>query len=73
MITYHKYLNKEVLFYVWKVTNTQLLKPERPWLWCATRQVDKLNNENFFLPRYSLCTGLFMQRFLVFVHGIPVV
>ena len=41
--------------------------------WCATRQVDKLNNENFFLPRYSLCTGLFMQRFLVFVHGIPVV
>ena len=42
-------------------------------MWCATRQVDKLNNENFFLPRYSLCTGLFMQRFLVFVHGIPVV
>lgn len=42
-------------------------------IWCATRQVDKLNNENFFLPRYSLCTGLFMQRFLVFVHGIPVV
>ena len=44
-----------------------------PVKWCATRQVDKLNNENFFLPRYSLCTGLFMQRFLVFVHGIPVV
>jgi len=44
-----------------------------PHKWCATRQVDKLNNENFFLPRYSLCTGLFMQRFLVFVHGIPVV
>ena len=33
-------------------------------MWCATRQVDKLNNETF-LPRYSLCTGLFMQRFLV--------
>lgn len=48
-------------------------KEKDPQLWCATRQVDKLNNENFFLPRYSLCTGLFMQRFLVFVHGIPVV
>lgn len=46
---------------------------EKLGAWCATRQVDKLNNENFFLPRYSLCTGLFMQRFLVFVHGIPVV
>lgn len=44
-----------------------------PVKWCATRQVDKLNNENFFLPRYSLCTGLFMQRFLVFVHEIPLV
>lgn len=32
MITYHKYLNKEVFFKVWKVTNTRLLKPERPWL-----------------------------------------
>ena len=44
------------------------LKLDVPLIWCATRQVDKLNNENFFLPRYSLCTGLFMQRFLVFVR-----
>ena len=33
----------------------------------------QIKQRKFFLPRYSLCTGLFMQRFLVFVHGIPVV
>ena len=57
-----------------KIDVKNLSKKQKKQLnWCATRQVDKLNNENFFLPRYSLCTGLFMQRFLVFVHGIPVV
>ena len=25
-------------------------EPENPVPWCATRQVDKLNNENFFFP-----------------------
>lgn len=68
------------MYYVWDdgniATEIERLiykRARKPSEWCATRQVDKLNNENFFLPRYSLCTGLFMQRFLVFVHGIPVV
>ena len=26
------------------------LKCRKPVFWCATRQVDKLNNENFFFP-----------------------
>ena len=26
------------------------LKLDVPLIWCATRQVDKLNNENFFFP-----------------------
>ena len=66
----HQYIEIEYKKMKGKETVTRTLKPVA---WCATRQVDKLNNENFFLPRYSLCTGLFMQRFLVFVHGIPVV
>ena len=47
--------------------------PETRIKWCATRQVDKLNNENFFFPGTVYVPGCFMQRFLVFVYGIPLV
>ena len=33
------------------------------FLWCATRQVDKLNNENFFFPGTVYVPGCLCNAF----------
>ena len=39
------------------------LKCRKPVFWCATRQVDKLNNENFFFPGTVYVPGCLCNAF----------
>ena len=48
----------------WLIDNTHSKYGKaRPWLWCATRQVDKLNNENFFFPGTVYVPGCLCNAF----------
>ena len=44
----------------------------KPGKWCATRQVDKLNNENFSFPVLYV-PGFFMLHFEVSLCDTPLV
>ena len=43
-------IEKRVVAISSKLVADQKKKSRKPLVWCATRQVDKLNNENFFFP-----------------------